>query len=157
MRVCSQRLLALCALFFYDTVRREPSVEKLAFFRKALYSCAVWFLQMPLVCMVAWMCDKGTRHRTATTWMALFNLGTLGFLLFNFQPSRAKSYFNITAHRSELDGLTSDMDDRNATLSAPGASAASVERYGRLADERAGGELGGEPPSRQTVPDEGML
>jgi hypothetical protein len=137
-------------------VRREPSVEKLGFFRKALVSCAVWFLQMPLVCLVAWMCDKGTRHRTATTWMALFNLGTLGFLLFAFQPSRAKSYFNITAHRSELDGLTRDVDDHNAGRAGPAANASSAERYGRLTDERSAGP-GLEPRSRQTVADEGML
>lgn len=154
-----RRLLCLCALFFHDTYRREPSVEKLAFFRKAIASCGVWFMQMPLTCIIAWSTNKWTRHRVATAWMAAINTLTLAFLLYSFQPARAKSYFTISAMPDELDGLTGgghgdagdgdgDGDGRGGRRLPASQQSAAYGRYG---------EGGGGDESRREVPDQGML
>lgn len=151
-----RRLLALCAVFFLDTYRREPSVDKQTFFRKAVASCAVWFLQMPLICIIAWSTSKWTRHRVATAWMATINTLTLAFLLYNFQPSRAKSYFNISERRDELDGLTSERstDGNGGAGDFRRSAPPQGERYVPMEDAqfRAGAD---EP--RRALPDEGML
>jgi hypothetical protein len=137
----ARRLFALCVLFFYDTTRREPAVEKQAFFRKAIAACAAWFLQLPIACFIALCANKWVRHHVATTWLTLINTATLAFLLWCFMPARARSYFTISATGAELDRLTVGDGD--------GAPVAQVERYAPLAEER-------DEPRRQ-VPDEGML
>mmetsp|Transcript_39773 Transcript_39773/g.93700 ORF Transcript_39773/g.93700 Transcript_39773/m.93700 type:complete len:84 (+) Transcript_39773:1-252(+) len=83
--------------------------------------------------------------------MATVNTLPLAYLLYVFQPSRAKDYFTITATGNELAGLTSDMDDEPMRDRPPlRSSVVESERYAPLAEER-----GREP--RLAVPDEGML
>lgn len=115
---------------------------------------------MPLVCLIAWSTDRHSRHHVATLWMVLINSLTLGTLLFNFQPSRAKSYFTISARRDELDGLN---EAGGAAAAAGGGFGRSApppsERYGAVQDD---GFIGAErygagEPRRSAVPDEGML
>lgn len=102
----SRRLLSLCGLFFVDTYRREPSVERLAFFRRALVCCVLWFAQMPITSILALSIPKWNRHHIATLMIGMAHTTLLAALLLLFEPERAKDYFVLTATEAELSWLT---------------------------------------------------
>lgn len=144
-----RRLFLLCALFFVDTYRREPSVHKLAFFRRTLVCCALWFLQMPVNGLIAMFTSQWVRHRVATAVMGVTTTSILGYMLFCFQPERAKDYFTITAAEVELEGLNVREADAEPAIRS---SLAGDGPYTSLHEEATAAGV-----RRRDVADEGML
>jgi len=139
-------LLLLCGLFFADTYRREPSLQKLTFFRRAIISCALWFLQMPMTCILAMCISRWVRHRAATVVMGTVQTAVLAYLVHCFQPERAKDYFTITVAASELEGLALEGPavDESVAREAGGHSRVTAAETDMRATGQHGTQLGGE-------------